>query len=214
MAMGAAPARNIPEVLDRVLERYVADGQDSESFVDWVARVGKAQVRGWIEDLLAVPSFEADPSYYSDWGDPRVFGISDIGVGECAGEVVATTGFDLQASESEVFAAQARLEQGDVSGAAALAYRAMVLAALALNRSQDSALPDEPAQVVAEFRTRFYDTERFFDPYARGKFAQFLFRVHREVQSHATVSHAGALQRVVEAQLFVEAAFACHARSP
>ena len=34
---------------------------------------------------------------------------------------------------------------------------------------------EEPAHIVKEFRERFYDTELFFDKYAKGKFAQYLF---------------------------------------
>ena len=28
---------------------------------------------------------------------------------------------------------------------------------------------------MREFRARFYDTQKFFDPFAGGKFAQYLF---------------------------------------
>jgi hypothetical protein len=41
------------------------------------------------------------PSFYSDWGDPREFSIGDIGVGECAGEVVSPIDFELVACERE-----------------------------------------------------------------------------------------------------------------
>ena len=34
--------------------------------------------------------------------------------------------------------------------------------------------------IVGEFRKRFYDTEKFFDPFAGGKFAQYLFVAHEK----------------------------------
>ena len=33
--------------------------------------------------------------YYTDWGDPREFTIGDMGIGECAGEVVSSTDLEL-----------------------------------------------------------------------------------------------------------------------
>jgi hypothetical protein len=41
-----------------------------------------------VDKLSEVPAYEADKSFYSDWGDPREYSIGDMGVGECAGEVV------------------------------------------------------------------------------------------------------------------------------
>ena len=34
--------------------------------------------------------------------------------------------------------------------------------------------------VVSEFKTRFFDNERFFDKYAKGKFGSYLLRRHEE----------------------------------
>ena len=58
-----------------------------------------------LDDLIKVPSRAEDASFYSDWGDPREYTIGDIGVGECAGEVVSLVEFGLQASERIVFEA-------------------------------------------------------------------------------------------------------------
>ena len=44
--------------------------------------------RELVDQLSVIPSYEQDPSFYSDWGDPREYTIGDLGVGECAGEVV------------------------------------------------------------------------------------------------------------------------------
>ncbi len=45
-----------------------------------------------------------------------------------------------------------------------------------------------PDEIVGEFRKHFYDTQLFFDPFAGGKFAQYLFRAHDE---HDKASTAG-----------------------
>ena len=65
-------------------------------------------------------------------------------------------------------------------------------------------------QVVTAFRREFYDTELFFDPYARGKFGAYLFKAQgRSTDDYTTET---AHQLIEEAYLFIEAAHACYAR--
>ncbi|TFH29738.1 MAG: nitrite/sulfite reductase [Myxococcales bacterium] len=212
LAIGAIPSKNVPLALDRVLETYLVERQGDETFHDYVARVGKSAVRDKVKDLLEVPDFDQDPSYYFDWGDYRRFTVDDLGKGECAGEVVESTEFDLQASEREVFEAQTLLDADDAIGAANLAYRAMFLAAKALTRTQNPAVGDETQAIVGEFRTRLYDTELIFDRYTKGKFADYFFRAHDETQQKLAATPDLARKRIEEAQLFVEAAHACFDR--
>ena len=124
-------------VVDRLTSAYLEERRPDESFHEYVARSGKSGIRSKIEDLFVIPEHEDAPDYYSDWGDPRVFTIGDIGIGECAGEVVASIDFDLMASEREVYQAQDRLDHNDTEAAAEIAYRAMVLAAKALVKTQN-----------------------------------------------------------------------------
>src|SRR5690606_2352851 len=108
------------------------------------------------------------------------FTIGDMDVGECAGEVISPVQFGLADSERVAFEAQLSLDRRAAAEAAQHAYRAMLRAAQSLVRAQDPSVGDEPDEIVEQFRTRFYDTELFFDPFARGKFAQYLFRAHRQ----------------------------------
>ena len=212
LGIGAIPSKAVPKALDRILERYLADRDGKESFHDYTERIGKKEIRAQLKDLLEVPDFDDDPDFYFDWADSRRFTIADLGVGECAGEVVETTEFDLQASEREVFEAQDRLDKDDVEGAAEIAYRAMYLAAKALARTQNPSTDENPDVVVDEFRTRLFDTEIFLDRYAGGKFAQYYFRAHEEVKSGMAQTADLARKRIEEAQLFVDAAHACFGR--
>jgi sulfite reductase (ferredoxin) len=210
LAVMAVPSKRIPDVVLRLTGRFVRERAEGASFQDFVKQVGKAEIRAMLEDLSRPPSHEAEPSFYSDWGDPRQFSIGDMGQGECAGEVVSPTQFGLADSEREAFEAQVALEQGDLPKAGDLAYRAMLSAAQSLVRMQNLNVTADPEDVVAEFRTRFHDTQLFHDPYAGPKFANFLFRVHRE---HGEgLSAETAHQRIEEALLFIDAAHACHAR--
>ena len=85
----------------------------------------------------------------------------------------------------------------------------MIQAAKALVLAQNLDVGDEPDNVVSEFRDRFYDTELFFDRYAKGKFAQYLFRRH---ENQDETNSDSAKRLVEEANLFIEAAHACEAR--
>ena len=210
LAIGAVPAKNIPEVVRRITDRFVAEREDTETFYAFTGRVGKRALREMLEDLTVVPSHEENSDFYRDWGDPREFGIGDMGIGECAGEVVSLTEFDLAGAESQVFEAQLALEEADYPRADDQAYGAMLQAAKGLIKTEFIDISDDADQIVNEFRTRFYDTEVFFDKYAGGKFANYLFRRHE--RSAPAGDRDGARQIIEEAQLFLEATHACQAR--
>jgi sulfite reductase (ferredoxin) len=210
LALGTVPSKRIPDVVARITDRFVRERQPSDTFQDFVQRVGKQSLRNTLEALMQVPAYEADPSLYSDWGDPRVYSIGDMGMGECAGEVVSVAEFDLAAAERLVFEAQLKLDGGDWAGADALAYRSMLQAARGLVKAENIDVSDDPEKVVGEFRRRFYDTHLFHDKYSGGKFAEYLFIRHAEPPREHTQDKAH--RTIEEAQLFIEAAYACHDR--
>ncbi|HEV8246139.1 MAG TPA: nitrite/sulfite reductase [Polyangiaceae bacterium] len=210
LALAAIPSKNVPGVVERMTRAYVAGKQDGETFKQWVDRFGKKEVKKLLDDLTKVPTYDQDPSYYSDWGDPREYTVDDMGEGECAGEVVPFIEFGLAASEREVFEAQVLLEEGQSQAAAKRAYSAMLQAARALAKQKNPNLGEDAGEIVGEFRTHYYDTKLFFDPFVGGKFAQFLFRTHEDGIKDG--SSQAAHQLIEEAQLFVEAAHQCYAR--
>jgi len=210
LAMGSVPAKRIPEVLERITERYVKERAKGQSFQDFIRDIGKLELRDSLEDLMTVPAYEEDATFYSDWGDPREFTLGDMGIGECAGEVVSLVDFDLAAAERLVFEAQVKLDEEAYSEADELAYGAMLQSARALIKTEFLDVADDPDIVVEEFRKRFYDTEIFHNRFAGGKFADYLFRRHKSPPREHTRDHAHTL--VEESQLFIEAAHACWER--
>jgi sulfite reductase (ferredoxin) len=210
LAIGAVPSKRIPETVDRITGRYRADRLPAESFQAFVKRIGKAECKKMIDEFTAVPTHDVDPSFYSDWGDPREFTLGDIGVGECAGEVVYPIEFELVACEREAFEAQLQFDAGKIDQAARMAYESMLHGARALLKFKFLIAPEDSARIVADFRTHFYDTEIFFDPFVRGKFAQDFFRAHEEADIPRTVEMVH--QLIEEAQLFIEACYSCQAR--
>jgi sulfite reductase (ferredoxin) len=210
LATLAIPSRNIPEVVRRVTGRYTAERETGESFTDFISRLGKVEVKRFLQDLTDVPAYEVDPSFYSDWGDPREYTMDDYGEGECAGMIVPLVEFGLQASEREAFEAQLYLDAGDADKAKETAYRAMLTAAKALVKTEFLDITDEPDHIVGEFRTRFHDTKRFHDRFAGARFASYLFRAHEASGNGGRDEQAR--ERVEEAQLFIEAAYSCYER--
>jgi sulfite reductase (ferredoxin) len=210
LAIGAIPSKRVPEFTKRITEMYARDKQDGESFQAFTTRIGKKSIRAMVEELQTLPAYEQEPAYYSDWGDPREYTIEDMGVGECAGEVVPYVEMGLAAAEREIFEAQLLLDENKLEPAAQRAYSAMLAAARALARERNPNLSSEPDEVVSDFRRFFYDTQLFFDPYAGGKFAQSFFRIHDE-RARAEDREA-AHQVIEEAQLFVDAAHQCYTR--
>jgi sulfite reductase (ferredoxin) len=129
LAIGAVPSKRVPDFVTRITEQYLTARNKDETFHQWVTRVGKKTLRSIVDEFTAVPPYEQDRTYYSDWRDPREFTVGDMGVGECAGEVVARIDFDLQEAERKSFEAQVLLEAGEFEKADTMAYRAMLEAA-------------------------------------------------------------------------------------
>jgi sulfite reductase (ferredoxin) len=133
-----------------------------------------------------------------------------MGVGECAGEVVSQSEFTLAASERELFEAQLLLDSGYAQHAVKAAYASMVRAAQGLVKDQNPAISENDDQIIAEFTQRFYDTQLFWDKYAGGKFAEYLFKAKEFVGAGKTADADRAVQLLQEAQLFIDAAHDCH----
>ncbi|PIU65544.1 MAG: sulfite reductase [Armatimonadetes bacterium CG07_land_8_20_14_0_80_59_28] len=208
LAIGSVPSRNIPEVVDRIADRYVRDREKGEAFLDFTRRIGKRELRAVIEDLMQVPTYEEDASYYSDWGDPREFTLGDLGTGECAGEAISVAEFGMSDAERLVFEAQLFLEDDKVREADQTAFQAMLEAAKSLVKTEFWDVPDNPDSIVNEFQTRFYDTDIFQKSYGANRFALYLLLRHKDADREFSPEKAHKL--IEEAQLFIEATHACH----
>jgi sulfite reductase (ferredoxin) len=213
-SLGVLPSKRIPEVVEFLVDMYLRDRQSNEKFHQFVNRVGKKEIKERVKPFTEIPAYEEDRSFYSDWADSREFTLGDIGVGECAGEVVSLTDFDMASAESIHFDATILLEDGNENGniqeAGIKALEAMLAAAQALLKIQNIDIASEPAVIINEFRRYFYETELFFDPFAKGKFASYLFNAYERRQEPMTKELA--MQLIEESRLFIEAAHECNAR--
>jgi sulfite reductase (ferredoxin) len=210
LAVGGIASKAIPAAIDKLLDLYLTRKNKGETFRAWVERTGKAVIMQSLADVTAVPAYEADRDFYKDWGSVREYSVKDKGMGECAGEVVSLTDFGLKAADREVFEAQLKFDAGDWQTAAAMAYKAMVLAAQGLVKMYHIDVSDDPEAVMAEWMDRFYHTQKFFDPFAGPRFAQFYIHAHEN--RGAALDKEKASRLLQEAQLFIEAAHSCNLR--
>ena len=209
LAIGSIPSKRIPEVVDRITTGFVQNRVTGESFQDFTARIGKKELAALLAELKTVPAYDDDATLYSDWGDPREFTMGDLGIGECAGEVISRTDLELSVAESLSFESQLALEDGDLVRADERSYQAMIAAARGVVALDLFIPPIADDEVVREFRERFFDTKVFFDRFAHGKFARPLFARH----DGGPVAGEDAVRELVEeAQLFIDASHACQIR--
>ena len=213
-SLGVLPSKNIPDVVEFLVDMYMRERQNGEKFPQFVNRIGKKEIKERVQPFVQVPAYSVDKSFYTDWGDAREYTIGDIGVGECAGEVVSLTDFGVAKAESAYFDATLLLEgdstNGNVKKAADKALEAMLSAAQALLKVPNVDIPNNPDAIVSEFRQYFYDTKLFFDPFAGGKFASYLFNAYEHRNDSVDLDRSK--QLIEEARLFIEAAHECNTR--
>lgn len=210
LAIGAVPSKRIPDVVDRFTARYAEERIVGETFTAFIKRIGKADCKKMVEDLMTVPTHEIGPDFYQDWGDAREYGVGDLGEGECAGEIVTPAEFQLTAAEREAFEAQLQLERGEVDAAVKTAYESMSHGALALLKQRNVGFPEDADSVLERFTKHIYDTQIFFDPFVGNKFAQYYFEAHESRHQPRNAEQAHRL--IEEAQVFLEACHAAYAK--
>ena len=210
LAMGAVPSKRVPDLVTALTDRYTAERKDGETFQQWCQRIGKKELKAIVDPFAPVPPHAADPSFYNDWGDPRQYTIGDMGVGECAGEVVSLAQFGFTEAESLAFEAQLLLDAGEYRKADEMAYGAMLRAARTLVQVQWLDAPNDSNLIVEEFRKRFVDSKVFWDTYHGDQFSRYLFARHEGADTRFTKDTAHKI--VEEANLFIDAAHKAHAK--
>ncbi len=211
LVVGAVPSKNAPKAVELLTRTYAAERQGEEAFHEWISRIGKARIRALLESVSKAPSYEEDPSFYRDCGNPREYSTGDLGIGECAGEIVPWVEFGLTTAEQETYEAQDLHDAGEHAAAAAKAFASMVTAAKSLVRHLGGQVRDDAEDVVAAFETHFVKTELFFDPFVKGKFAEFFLRAWAR-RSFETDDPERVHALLDEARLFLEACHACYQR--
>jgi sulfite reductase (ferredoxin) len=129
-AVGKYPAKNGVKVLETLLRLFRAERQDGEDFHACITRLGEARVQQELEPHKAVPSFEADPSFYQDWGHVNEKFVVRSGVkGECAGTTIAEKVPSVADAQEALAQAEAYFSHKEYDAAIYAAYDAAATAA-------------------------------------------------------------------------------------
>ena len=195
LATGKIHGKYIPAFIEELTGKYVDEKQGDETFTDYVARLGKVEIKTILSQYDKIPSYEEAPEFYIDTGDTKDYQLK-TGVGECAGQLVALVSMKLEEADRLIYESGLSLEDGTFQESADKAFNAMIKAADGLLTTVGLQYIDD-ATTVNEFRTRFFDAGNFFVGYGA-----HLFKATEEDTS--TFDHELAHRRVEEATLFVE----------
>jgi sulfite reductase (ferredoxin) len=128
--IGKYPAKNGIKVLKTLLTLFKAERQNSEDFHGFLTRLGEDRLKEALEPHRAVPTFEADPSFYQDWGHANEkFAVRQGVKGECAGTTVAEKIPSVADAKESLAQAEAYFSHKEYEAALFAAYDAAADAA-------------------------------------------------------------------------------------
>ncbi|MBI3666822.1 MAG: nitrite/sulfite reductase [Acidobacteria bacterium] len=203
LSVAKVPAQNAPAVVKRLADLYTNEHADSESFPEFVRRLGKARIKEELKELTALPSYEENQDFYKDNRQPWDFHMS-TGEGECAGEVVEQSEFLFEDADRLVFEATLAFDEGRQEEAVAKALQAQTKAADALLVQRGLLLSDK-YNTIEKFRKLFYETGEFYAPFAEN-FCRAAERGQQDLGEELT------RRRLEEATLFIEMAQTVYSR--
>lgn len=210
LATMAIPSKNVPKALEKLTQHFNSEKNNNENFQDFIKRLGKGKIKILLGDLMNVPAYESAPEFYTDWGDIRTYSKKDIGIGECAGEVVSPVDFAMQEADREIFEAQVALDANDLKKAQELSFGAMLKAASGFAKEYVPQLDSNFENVKKVFDEKLVQSKVFLDPFAGDRFAKFFLNADRltNLQPKKEDLH----HYIEEAQLFIEACHSYQAR--
>ena len=170
---GFVPAKNIPLFLTDFLKVFSDKREKDEDFYSFLERRGFNDIKNEVERHSALPDYEEDKSYYTDWGADEEFSLAGLGPGECGAGVFDMIETDINDAHKHIKRAKEML---DVSGDPSEdLYKALLLTSKALLVTQGI----EPAgdmEAFKGFEEKFVETglvsEKFGGLQKKG--AQFL----------------------------------------
>ncbi len=163
LATGKIHGKYIPDFIEELTGKYSDEKNGEETFTDYVARLGKAEIKQILSKYDKIPTYEEAPEFYVDTGDTKDYQLK-TGVGECAGEVVALVSMKLDEADRLIYESGLDLEKGDYQKSAELAFSAMIRAADGLLTTVGLQYIDD-GTTVNEFRTHFFEAGNFFPGY-------------------------------------------------
>ena len=153
--IGRYPAKNGVKVVETLLELFKQERQNDEAFGACMLRLGEERLKALLEPLRTIPTFEADPEFYQDWGHANEkFAVRSGVKGECAGTTIAEKVPSVADAQEALAQADAYFSHKEYATTLVASYEAAAAAARVplYKRLVD---PFTPEQVLWEFENIF-----------------------------------------------------------
>lgn len=89
------PAKNLPSLVEAVLDHYILRKVKYDSFAAYLESEGVDFIHTVSANFKDIPSFEEDNSYYRDWGETEIFTLDGKRTGECSAGLFDLIEIDL-----------------------------------------------------------------------------------------------------------------------
>jgi sulfite reductase (ferredoxin) len=94
--VGTIAAHDLPEFTRDVLALWLEKNYRFNSFAEYLAAEGSEDIQSICARFHAVPDFNVDPAYYTDWSADKPFSLLGRGQGECSAGLFDQIGIDLK----------------------------------------------------------------------------------------------------------------------
>jgi sulfite reductase (ferredoxin) len=145
------PSKRGPDVLRSLLDDYLANINDGESFLQYSERQGEKHFYELLKPLASLETLLAED--YIDWGQEEKFATA-IGVGECAGVMIDLVATLILEADEKLERSQECIENKSWADGIYNAYSAFVHSAKAL-LLQQGVQCNTQAGILKDFDTHF-----------------------------------------------------------
>lgn len=142
--IGAIPGRSVPAFLKEFIRR--AEPELDGDVDEFLAKRGKGLAREVLGGFTNMPSYEADRSYYTDWGREEDFSLLGVTQGECGAGVLDIIESDLKDAGKQLAAETFKA-----------LYQVLILSARALLVTK-GADPKSDSEVLAQFKEKLVES--------------------------------------------------------
>ncbi len=94
-SVGLVPAQALPALMRSFVADFTQNRTPGEPFADYYDRCGRAHFAGLVAPYTQVPSYDDQPTYYRDLGQPHDFNLAGRGPGECGAGVFELVADDI-----------------------------------------------------------------------------------------------------------------------
>jgi len=170
------PSKRGPDVLRSLLDDYLANANEGETFLDYSQRQGEKYFYELLKPLASLETLLAED--YIDWGQEEKFATA-IGVGECAGVMIDLVATLVLEAEEKITNSEECLAIGKWADGIYHAYSAFVNAAKAL-LLQQGVQCNTQVGILKDFDTHFVQ-KGLFNEY--GNFKETVLKMNESEPS-------------------------------